>query len=439
MTEMQNATAGMASALQDLTSEEKKRLIRKVILRLVPILAFAYFFNSLEKTNISLAALQMNKSLGLTTAAFGLAAGLLFVGYAVFEVPSNLLQYRVGARKWIARIMITWGIISSAMMFTNSATTFYVLRFLLGVAEAGFFPGIVLYLTYWYPNARRGRMTTLFMLAVPLSGLVGGPISGWIMSSVSGHGLAGWQWLYLLEGLPAIVIGIIVLFYLDDRIEKAHWLTDSEKAVLTRNIEAEDQAKEEPSILVAMSMPRVWVMAFTYFGFVMGLYGVGFWLPTIIKNAGVSSTFEIGMLSAIPNLFAIIGMILIARSSDRMRERRWHLAIPAVVAALGLIWSTSAGSVTASMIALTIANVGIITVLPLFWSQPTAILSGAAAAAGIALINSVGNLAGFFSPSLVGWLKSVTGSTNSGMYLLAASLVVGALLALSQPAKLVNK
>ncbi|MGN6581137.1 MAG: MFS transporter [Bordetella sp.] len=432
---MDQSMQGISSA----SSTEEDRIYAKVGWRLIPFLVLCYLVSYLDRVNVGFAKLQMLKDLGLSDAIYGLGAGIFFLGYFIFEVPSNLILHRVGAKVWIARIMITWGIISSAMMFTNSATTFYVLRFLLGVAEAGFFPGIVLYLTYWYPNARRGRMTTLFMLAVPLSGLVGGPISGWIMSSVSGHGLAGWQWLYLLEGLPAIVIGIIVLFYLDDRIEKAHWLTDSEKAVLTRNIEAEDQAKEEPSILVAMSMPRVWVMAFTYFGFVMGLYGVGFWLPTIIKNAGVSSTFEIGMLSAIPNLFAIIGMILIARSSDRMRERRWHLAIPAVVAALGLIWSTSAGSVTASMIALTIANVGIITVLPLFWSQPTAILSGAAAAAGIALINSVGNLAGFFSPSLVGWLKSVTGSTNSGMYLLAASLVVGALLALSQPAKLVNK
>ncbi len=429
----------MNQPLQGASSAEEDRIYAKVGWRLIPFLVLCYVVSYLDRVNVGFAKLQMLKDLNLSDAVYGLGAGIFFIGYFIFEVPSNLILHRVGARVWIARIMITWGIVSAAMMFTNSEATFYVLRFLLGAAEAGFFPGIVLYLTYWYPSARRGRMTTMFMLAIPLSGLIGGPISGWIMSSFSSHGLAGWQWLYLLEGIPAIIVGIVVLFYLDDRIEKAHWLTDSEKAVLVRNIKAEEQTKEEPSILTAMSMPRVWIMAFTYFGFVMGLYGVGFWLPSIIKNTGVSSTLEIGLLSAIPNLFAIIGMILIARSSDRMRERRWHLAIPAVVAALGLIWSTSAGGVVTSMIALTIANVGIITVLPLFWSQPTAILSGAAAAAGIALINSVGNLAGFFSPSLVGWLQSTTGSTTSGMYLLAASLVVGALLALSQPARLVNK
>jgi D-galactonate transporter len=436
-TEMDQSMQGISSS----SSTEEDRIYAKVGWRLIPFLVLCYLVSYLDRVNVGFAKLQMLKDLNLSDAVYGLGAGIFFLGYFLFEIPSNLILHRVGAKVWIARIMITWGIISAAMMFTNSATTFYVLRFLLGAAEAGFFPGIVLYLTYWYPNARRGRMTTLFMLAVPLSGLIGGPISGWIMSAFSGgaHGMAGWQWLYLLEGIPAIIIGIIVLFYLDDHIEKAKWLTDSEKAILARNIATENQDKEEPSILIAMSMPRVWIMAFTYFGFVMGLYGVGFWMPSIIKGIGVSSTLEIGMLTAIPNLFAIIGMVLISRSSDRMRERRWHLAIPAVIGALGLIWSTSASGVVLAMTALTIANVGIITVLPLLWSQPTAMLSGTAAAAGIALINSVGNLAGFFSPSLVGWLKSVTGSTTSGMYLLAASLVVGALLALSQPAKLVNK
>ena len=426
---------------QGISSSEEDRIYKKVGWRLIPFLVLCYVVSYLDRVNVGFAKLQMLQDLNLSDAVYGLGAGIFFIGYFIFEVPSNLILHRVGAKVWIARIMITWGIVSAAMMFTNSETTFYVLRFLLGAAEAGFFPGIVLYLTYWYPNARRGRMTTMFMLAIPLSGLIGGPISGWIMETFkAGHaGLAGWQWLYLLEGIPSVIVGICVLFFLDDRIEKAKWLTDGEKAVLIRNIEAEDKVKEEPSILIAMSMPRVWVMAFTYFGFVMGLYGVGFWMPSIIKSTGVTSTLEIGLLSAIPNIFAIFGMLLISRSSDRMRERRWHLAIPAVLAALGLIWSTTAGSVGASMAALTIANIGICTVLPLLWSQPTAMLSGRAAAAGIALINSVGNLAGFFSPSLVGWLKSVTGSNTSGMYLLAASLVVGALLALSQPAKLVNK
>ncbi|HEY0293742.1 MAG TPA: MFS transporter [Bordetella sp.] len=427
------------TAAPAISLSEEDRIYRKVSWRLVPFLILCYVVAYLDRVNVGFAKLQMLQDLNLSDAVYGLGAGIFFIGYFIFEIPSNVILHRVGAKLWIARIMITWGLVSAAMMFTNSATTFYVLRFLLGAAEAGFFPGIILYLTYWYPNARRGRMTTLFMVAIPLSGLIGGPLSGWIMSSVSSHGLAGWQWLYLLEGIPSVIVGIAVLFFLDDRIEKAKWLTDSEKAVLSRNIAAEDQVKEDPPITAAMGMPRVWAFALTYFCFVMGLYGVGFWMPTLIKNTGVSSTLEIGLLTAIPNVFAVIGMILIARSSDRAHERRWHLAIPAVFAALGLVWTTMAVNVPAAMIALTVANIGICAVLPLFWSQPTAILSGTAAAAGIALINSVGNLAGFVSPYLVGWLKDSTGSTNAGMYLLAGSLVVGGLIALSQPARLVNK
>jgi len=424
-----------------ISPSEEDRIYRKVGMRLIPFLVLCYVVAYLDRVNVGFAKLQMLQDLHLSEAVYGLGAGIFFIGYFIFEVPSNLILHKVGAKIWIARIMITWGLVSAAMMFTNSETTFYVLRFLLGAAEAGFFPGIILYLTYWYPNARRGRMTTMFMVAIPLSGLVGGPLSGWILSAFSNGaaGLAGWQWLYLIEGIPSVVVGIWVLFFLDDKIHKAKWLTDGEKAVLTRNIEAEEQVKEDPPISAAMALPRVWMMALTYFAFVMGLYGVGFWLPTIIKSIGVSNPLQIGLLSAIPNLFAIGGMILISRSSDRLRERRWHLFIPAFIAALGLVWSTQASGVAAAMTALTIANIGICTVLPLFWSQPTAILSGTAAAAGIALINSVGNLAGFASPYLVGWLKESTGTTNSGMYLLAISLVIGGLIALSQPAKLVNK
>jgi D-galactonate transporter len=433
-------TLGGTSA-SGISPSEEDRIYRKVGMRLIPFLVLCYVVAYLDRVNVGFAKLQMLQDLHLSDAVYGLGAGIFFIGYFIFEVPSNLILHRVGAKIWIARIMITWGLVSAAMMFTNSETTFYVLRFLLGAAEAGFFPGIILYLTYWYPNARRGRMTTMFMVAIPLSGLVGGPLSGWILNTFSNGaaGLAGWQWLYLLEGIPSVIVGICVLFFLDDKIHKAKWLTDAEKAVLIRNIEAEDQVKEDPPITAAMALPRVWMMALTYFAFVMGLYGVGFWLPTIIKSIGVSNPLQIGLLSAIPNLFAIAGMILISRSSDRFRERRWHLFVPAAIAALGLVWSTQAGSVAGAMTALTIANIGICTVLPLFWSQPTALLSGTAAAAGIALINSVGNLAGFASPYLVGWLKESTGTTNSGMYMLAISLVIGGLIALSQPAKLVNK
>jgi MFS family permease len=318
---------------------------------------------------------------------------------------------------------------------------FYTMRFLLGVAEAGFFPGIILYLTYWFPHARRGRITTFFMTAVPLSGLIGGPISGWIMSAFHGdHGMQGWQWLFVLEGIPSIIIGVVVLMWLDDRISHAKWLTESERSVLQRNIAAEEKEKEDPPIWQAMAKPRVWAMASIYFSFVMGLYGVGFWMPTLIRNTGVTEPLVIGFLTAVPNLFAVVGMILISRNSDRNRERRWHLAIPALIGAVGLVVSAMwSGSTWIAIIALTVANIGICTVLPLFWSLPTAVLGGTAAAAGIALINSVSNLAGFVSPFLVGWLKDQTGTTNSGIYLLAACLCAGALIALAQPAKLVNR
>jgi len=315
------------------------------------------------------------------------------------------------------------------------------MRFLLGLAEAGFFPGIILYLTYWYPGQRRGRTTTFFMTAIALSGVIGGPISGWAMKAFGGvYGLAGWQWMFLIEGIPSIIVGIFVLAYLDDRISHAKWLTEEEKALLARNIAAEDAEKEDPPIRTVMASPRVWLMSLIYFTFVMGLYGVSFWLPTLIKQTGVADPFSVGLLTAIPYGAAVVAMVLVARSADRLRERRWHIAIPAVVGAVGLVlsavWHTDT---TLAMAALTLGTMGILTTLPLFWSLPTAFLAGTGAAAGIALINSLGNLAGFLSPYAVGWLKDATQSTDSGMYMLAASMVLGAILTLSVPARMVNK
>lgn len=436
---MQSTIASGPAASVSATEEDA--IYRKVSWRLIPFLVLCYVVAYLDRVNVGFAKLQMLQELKFSDTVYGLGAGIFFIGYFIFEIPSNIALHKVGARIWIARIMITWGLISAAMMFVTSPTMFYVLRFLLGASEAGFFPGIILYLTYWYPNARRGRITTFFMTAVPMSGLIGGPVSGWIMESFHGaHGWSGWQWLFLLEGIPAVLVGLWVLAFLDDGIQKAKWLTEREKEVLSRNVAAEETQKADPPLSAALSHPRVWAMALTYFSFVMGLYGVGFWMPTLIKSTGVQSALMIGLLTAIPNLFAVIGMILISRSSDRHHERRWHLAIPAVFGAIGLVLSAVWGGNTAlAMVALTIANIGICTVLPLFWSQPTAILGGTAAAAGIALINSVGNLAGFVSPYLVGWLKDLTGTTNTGLYMLAACLTAGALIALAQPARLVNK
>lgn len=432
--------AGAAPALSSETPAEAA-VYRKVAWRLLPFIMACYVAAYLDRVNVGFAKLHMLADLQFSEAMYGLGAGLFFIGYFFFEVPSNMLMHRIGAKATISRIMIMWSLISAAMMFVTTPAMFYVMRFLLGLAEAGFFPGIILYLTYWYPAQRRGRTTTFFMTAVALSGVIGGPLSGWAMTAFAGkYGLAGWQWMFLIEGIPSVIVGVVVLLYLDDRISHAKWLTDDEKALLTRNIAAEDAEKEDPPIRTVLASPRMWLMSGIYFTFVMGLYGVSFWLPTLIKQTGVADPFSVGLLTAIPYGAAVIAMILVARSADRTRERRWHIAIPAVAGAIGLVlsavWHTNT---TLAMAALTLGTMGILTTLPLFWSLPTAFLAGTGAAAGIALINSLGNLAGFISPYAVGWLKDATKSTDSGMYMLAASMVLGAILTLSVPASKVNK
>ncbi len=416
-------------------------IYRKVSWRLVPFLLLCYVVAYLDRVNVGFAKLQMLNDLKFSETVYGLGAGVFFIGYFLFEVPSNVILHKVGARVWIARIMLTWGLISAAMMFVTTPTMFYVLRFLLGVAEAGFFPGIILYLTYWYPAERRGRTTTWFMTAVALSGVIGGPLSGWIMQTFDGHnGWSGWQWMFLLEGIPSVLVGLWVLAFLDDRISHAKWLTAEEKAVLERNVAAESAHKEDLPVRRVLSSPRVWMMSAIYFSFVMGLYGISFWLPTIIRQTGVKGALDIGLLTAIPYGFAVLGMVLVARSADRSGERRWHIAIPALAGAIGLVLSVLWYDRTVlAMVGLTLATIGIMTTLPLFWSLPTAFLAGTGAAAGIAMINSLGNLAGFISPYAVGWLKDLTQSTNAGMYLLAGCLVVGAVLTLLVPARLVSR
>lgn len=416
-------------------------IYRKVSWRLIPFLLLCYIVAYLDRVNVGFAKLQMLGDLHFSETIYGLGAGIFFIGYFLFEVPSNIILHKVGARVWIGRIMISWGVLSAAMMFVASAPMFYLMRFFLGVAEAGFFPGIILYLTYWYPAHRRGRVTALFMTAIALAGVIGGPISGWILREMSGlSGLAGWQWMFLLEGIPSILVGIVVLFYLDDRITGARWLSAGEKSILERNIRNEDAQKHDPPVMTVLRSPRVWLLSLIYFCMVAGLYGVSFWLPTIIKATGVKDNFSIGVLSAVPYAFAVASMLLAARSADARRERRWHVAAPAVLGALGLVLSVVwSQSTTLAMAALTLATMGILTTLPLFWSLPTAFLAGTAAAAGIGLINSLGNLAGFASPYAVGWLKDATQSTDAGMYVLAGVLVAGALLTLSIPARLVSK
>ena len=416
-------------------------LYAKVTWRLLPFLFLCYVAAYLDRVNVGFAKLQMLNDLKFSETVYGLGAGIFFIGYFFFEVPSNIIMHRVGARVWIGRIMITWAVISAASLYVSSPAMFYAMRFLLGVAEAGFFPGIVLYLTYWYPAARRSRMNALFMIGIPIAGVVGGPLSGWILNAFAGvHGMAGWQWLFLIESVPSLVLGVMTLFYLPNSIRAAGWLSDAEKRILEDNIAAETHAHADHSLSRVFGNARVWLMAAIYFCCMMGLYGISFYLPTLIKAAGVKDALDVGLLTAIPYGCAVVSMLLVARSADRMRERRWHFAIVSALGGLGLFRSTVYGAnVALAMVALSLGTAGMLATMPVFWTYPSSLLSGAAAAAGIAMINSIGNLAGFVSPSIIGWLKDMTHSTNAGMYLVSAALVAGALMALLQPRELVNR
>ena len=430
----------MNTALQPSTPFEEATYL-KVTWRLIPLLLLCYIVAYLDRVNVGFAKLQMAGELGFSDAVYGLGAGMFFIGYFFFEVPSNIILHRVGARVWIARIMVTWGIVSGGMMFIQTETQFYVMRFLLGLAEAGFFPGIILYLTYWYPSHRRARIVSMFMTGIPLAGVIGGPLSGWIMKSWDQvNGLHGWQWMFLLEAIPSVLIGVVVYFYLDDRITSAKWLKDEERDLLQKRIEEEESDKEHVPMMQVFKSGRMWTMSAIYFTMAMSLYGVSFWLPTIIKGMGVTDNLEIGLLSSLPWIAAVFSMLLFARSADKMRERRWHVVVPMLMGSTGLILSVLlSGNHYLSFAALVLACMGIVSAIPLFWSLPTAFLVGVGAAAGIAAINSIANLAGFLAPYLVGWLKQLTSSTDSGMYVLAAVLVIGAGITLTVPAKLVNR
>ncbi len=437
-----HSTSAVGAPPADVSAAEEAATYRKVAWRIIPFLMLCYIVAYLDRVNVGFAKLQMLSDLKFSDTVFGLGAGIFFLGYFFFEVPSNVILHRVGAKVWIARIMITWGIVSGAFMFLNGEMMFYVMRFLLGVAEAGFVPGIILYLTYWYPSARRAKIIAAFMTAIPLAGVVGGPLSGWIMDSWAGaNGWAGWQWMFLLEAVPSILMGVATLAYLDNGIRSAKWLNEREKQILEGAILHDTKEKvEHPSLGAVFGDIRVWWMSLIYFSSVMGLYGLSFWMPTLIKAAGVKGVLQVGLLTAIPNAAAVVAMLYFGHSADKHRERRWHMVIPMLLGAVGLIGSTLAAQNTVVAIAfLSLASAGVITSLPLFWSLPTAFLTGVSAAAGIAVINSVGNLAGFAAPYLIGWIKDLTASTDIGMYVLAGFLVAGVALILSVPAKLVNR
>ena len=421
--------------------DEATRLYRKVTWRLIPFLFACYVAAYLDRVNVGFAKLQMLTDLQFSETVYGLGAGIFFLGYFLFEVPSNIILHKVGARLWIARVMFTWAIISAGMMFVSSPTMFYVMRFLLGVAEAGLFPGVILYLTYWYPAARRGSIIAMFMTGIPIAGLIGGPLSGWIMHNLSGvQGLAGWQWMFLIEALPSFILAFCVLAFLDNGIAEAKWLSADEKALLIRNIEADNTGATKHRLRDGFTSPWVWLLSGIYLFFIMGLYGVGFWLPTLIKGAGVTDTLTIGFLTTIPYGAAAIAMIMVGRMSDAARERRWHIVVPGVIGAIGWLVSIQfSTNLVIAELALTVATIGVLVTIAQFWCLPTAVLAGAAAATGIAVVNSVGNLAGFVSPYLIGWIIDSTHSISLGVYTLAASLLIGSFLVLAMPKRLVNR
>lgn len=425
------------------TPELGRATLTKVGWRLLPFLLLLYVVAWLDRVNIGFAALQMNADLGFSAAVYGFGAGIFFIGYALFEVPSNLILARVGARLWIARIMITWGILSVAMMYVQGPMSFYVLRFLLGVAEAGFLPGIIYYLGNWYPAAERARAVSWFMLAIPLSTVVGGPLAGLILELDGWHGLLGWQWLFLLEGLPAVVLGFIVLVYLRDSPDKAEWLTPDERRWLSERVTAEQRAtltRHGVNLEAALVHPTVWLLGLIIFACQCGSYGLTLWIPQIVQGLSGLSTFTVSTISALPYVAASIGMILIGRSSDRTGERLLHIAIPSAIGALGFIASAYFASPVPAMIALTVAAVGDLGTRGPFWALPTRFLTGSAAAAGIGLINTFGSLGGFVGPNAVGIGRQVTGSFAGGLVFLALLLLLaaGAALALRRASALAD-
>jgi MFS family permease len=437
--------------------EFEKATYFKVAYRLIPFLFLCYIVAFLDRVNVGFAKLQMAGDLGYSDAMYGFGAGVFFIGYFIFEVPSNVILERVGARMWIARIMITWGLISSAFMFagqihwgmiasafgcSDAQFSFYFLRFWLGVAEAGFFPGIILYLTYWFPGARRAKMVALFMTAIGVSNVIGSPVSGAIMQFLDGAaGLRGWQWLFLLEGIPSVIIGFLVFVRLPDGPKSTKWLTQQEKDLIVARVEEDDADKKHlggaHSLLDAFKDGRVWALCAVYFCGAVTFYAVSFWMPTIVQELGIDKKdyLKVGLLSMIPWTASVISMVYWGTHSDRTKERRWHSASGFLVKMVGLlILAVAPHWPIASMFALTLVTIGWGAYVVTFWSLPTAFLSGTAAAAGIALINSVGNLGGYFGPDMIGRIRTATGgATEPAFYTLAAVALLGALIILFLP------
>lgn len=420
-------------------------ILAKVSLRLLPVLFISYVCAYLDRINVGFAAKQLKEELHFSDSVYGLGAGIFFIGYALFEIPSNVFLERVGARRWIARIMVSWGILSGCMVLVNSSATFYLLRFLLGVAEAGFFPGIILYLTYWFPPSERGKSISRFMTAIPLSGLIGAPISGALLNLDGNLGLAGWKWMFLLEALPSILVGIYVFSFLPDRPALCHWLTPDEKNLLVQktlqNQDTSQARKGWQSFVTAVTSPAIWHMSLVYFFQITGLYGISLWLPDLLTKASpTSSNLERGFLAAIPFLMGTISMIIWGWNSDRMGERKWHLAIGNFVGAAGfIIAGCNPENLLIGLTGMTIASVGVHASFGPFWALKTTLLAPGIAAVGIALINSMGNLGGFMGPSITGYLKDLTGSLSWGMALYGLTSLAASVLAMLLTQKVVGE
>jgi D-galactonate transporter len=404
----------------------------------MPPLFLCYILSFIDRVNVGFAKLQMQRDLGMSDTVFGAGMGIFFIGYFFFEVPSNMILRKIGARRWIGPIMIVWGFVSSAFLFVKSPMTFYAMRFLLGIVESGFFPGIILYLTFWYTDRYRVKMVGAFMSAIALSGAFGSPFSGWIMSRMSGvGGLTGWQWLFLLEGIPSVIMGVVVLRFLDDGPQTATWLDSDERNLLLEELNEEEIKKEKRghvhhTLVDAFKSSSVWILCLVYFGIVMGTYFVSFWMPQLIKDNFATDPWHIGLISMIPWGAAAIAMVVWGHHSDITGERRWHYALPAIIAAVSLVVGGMQGlSPILAIVTLSIATAGIMGGASMFWALPSRILSGAAAAAGIAWINSVGNLAGFVSPYIVGWIRDTTHNPMYSMLVIAASCLISALLVLA--------
>ncbi len=405
----------------------------KITRRLLPFLFICYVLNFIDRVNISFAKVQFNEDLGVSDSAYGLGVGLFFVGYVLFEVPSNLLMQRIGARRTVSRIMCLWGLVSACMMFVRTPGELYFARILLGAAEAGFFPGVILYLTYWYPSALRARITSLLLMAVAVAGVLGGPVSGWIMANMTGTlGLRGWQWLFLLEGMPAIVAGVVAYFYLDDRPSEAKWLTAKERAIVEYNLYADECLKENRgrhTFMASFADPRVYIVALGYMVVPWAGSVLNFWGPSVIRKSGITEIWHVGLLSSVPYIIGASLMLVISRHSDRHLERRWHFASMGFLAAVGIALLPSVSTNWLATIGfLTLATIGYLAAVALFWTIPPAYLTGAAAAGGIALISSIGQAGGLLAPTVIGWINELTGSLAAGLYVVAAVVVIGALI-----------